>query len=331
MTADGMLCQKCCSAPGRPVVAVVSHVLNAEVRGVFERLVREAPVDFDVRIILSAEDPKAGIAGLPETQVDRITRSDLFDLEYPEKCQDVGWQMAGNLDLVFLEFHRRHPGHGHYWFIEYDVHWEGEWQVFFEHFRTSAADVLGATMLRIDDVPASQSNPWYPRQVVPPGMAWERQHVIKGFLPACRLSRRALEALGAAYRAGLGGHYEINVPTVAAQQGMVIEDFGGNGRYVRTENRNRFYFAQGNTYTHSPGSFVFRPVQKVLPRRNTLWHPVKPGGVPAWHPLRMQGGPLKSAVEWAKPLLWQGVIRWWFAARWRPLKDQADLAHRGGR
>ncbi len=33
--------------------------------------------------------------------------------------------MVGNLDLVFLKFQNRHPGHGQYWFLEYDVHWEG--------------------------------------------------------------------------------------------------------------------------------------------------------------------------------------------------------------
>lgn len=306
-------------SPARPSVAVVSHVLNDAIRAGFERLLREAPADHDVRFILSSDDPHANLGGLAEDQVDRISRGDLFALGYPEKCQDADWNMAGNLDLVFLEFQRRHPGHGQYWFLEYDVHWEGAWSVLFEHFRESGADVLGATMLRMDDVPHKENNPPYPRHVVPPGMAWARQHVLKGFLPACRISERALLALDAAYCAGLGGHYEVNVPTVAAQNGMAVEDFGGRGHFVRPENRDRFYFARGDNYSHSPGSFVFRPVQRVLPRPNTLWHPVKPGGVPAWHPLRVEGGPAKAVIEWVKPLVWHAVILLWFAVRWRPL------------
>ena len=305
--------------PVRPVVAVVSHVLNDAIRIGFERLWREAPDDHDVRFILSTDDPDATLSGVPEEQVDRIRRDDLFALGYPEKCQAADWDMAGNLDLVFLEFRRRHPGHGQYWFLEYDVHWEGKWSVLFEHFRGSDSDVLGATMLHIDEVPHKENNPPYPRQVVPPGMAWARQHVLKGFLPACRVSERALLALDAAYRTGLGGHYEINVPTVAAQNGMVIEDFGGRGRFVKPDNQDRFYFARGDNYSHSPGSFVFRPVQRVLRRPNTLWHPVKPGGVPAWHPLQVEGGLAKTLIEWIKPLVWQTIIRLWFAARWRPL------------
>ncbi len=314
------------SAASTPIVAVVSHVLNAPVRRMFERVVGEAPRDHAVRFILSADDPHADLAGLDEEGVDRISRSDLMALGYPEKCQEADWDMAGNLDLVFLEFARRHPQFSHYWFLEYDVHWEGVWSVFFEHFRNSPSDVLAATMQQIDEVPHKENSPPYPRQVIPPGMTWERKNVIKGFLPACRLSRRALDALATAYRAGLGGHYEINVPSVPAQQGMPVEDFGGRGRYVRPENRDRFYFARGDTYSHSPGSFVFRPPQRVLPKRNTLWHPVKPSGVPAWHPLRMEGGLLKTVIERAKPTLWDLVNRLWFATRWRPLRDPGDNA-----
>lgn len=303
------------------MIAVISHVLNAPVRAVFERIAREAPSDHAVRFILSTDDPAAGTAGLSEDQVERISRADLFALGFPEKCQDADWDMAGNLDLVFLAFARRHPQHEHYWFLEYDVHWEGVWDVFFEHFRNSPADVLGATMVHLDDVPHKKNNPPYPKQVVPAGMTWQDQDVIKGFLPACRISRRAVEALAAAYGSGLGGHYEVNVPTVAKQNGMVIEDFGGRGPFVRPENKDRFYFARADTYSHSPGSFVFRPAQWVLPRRNTLWHPMKPGGVPAWHPMRIEGGLVKTAVERVKPLVWRGLIWLWFATRWRPLRD----------
>ncbi len=299
---------------------MVSHVLNDAVRRSFERLQREAPSDHDVRFILSTDDPEPDLAGVPG---EAIGKADLFRLPYPEKCQERDWDMAGNLDLVFLEFRRRNPDYAQFWFLEYDVHWEGVWRVFFEHFRASSAAVLGATMLPLDTVPHKENNPPYPRQTVPPGMPWVRQRIIKGFLPACRVSPEAMALLDGAYRAGLGGHYEINVPTVAAQAGLGIEDFGGRGPFVRPENRDRFYFARGDNYSHSPGSFVFRPVQRVLPRHNTLWHPVKPGGVPAWHPLRVDGGPAKAALERVKPYLWRGLIWLWFAARWRPLRDAA--------
>ena len=301
-------------------IAFISHVLNPALREAFERLAREVPADHDVKFVLSNNDPTADSAGLAEDRLVRISQDDLFGLSYPKKCESNGWLIEGNLDLVFLEFRRRHPGYDRFWFVEYDVHWEGKWDVLFEHFRGSDADVLGTTMLGIDEVPHKLDVLDYPKLVIPDALEWRQESLIKGFLPICRLSRAALDALDAAYRNGLGGHYEIMVPSASAQAGLTVEDIGGRGRYVRPENRDRFYLAFGNTYTHSPGTFVFRPPPKVLPRPNTLWHPIKPDGVPNWHPLRIRGNLAKNVMEWAKPRVWQLVIRLWFATRWRSLR-----------
>jgi hypothetical protein len=306
-------------------IAVVSHVVTDEVAAMFARLKREAPADHDVRLILNADAPDAPTGAVAEADVVRIRRDELFRLPYPRKCQAHDWDMAGNLDVAFLEFARRLPFYPRYWFVEYDVHWEGDWRVFFDYFRRSDAEVLAATLQHIDEVPHKENNPPYPAQIIPPGTRWERAHIVKAFLPICRIGREALAALDLFYRNGGCGHYEITVASIAAQNGMRLEDFGGDGSYVRPENRNRFYFAHGTTYSHSPGNFVFRPVQRVLPRRNTLWHPVKPEGVPAWHPLRVQGGLAKSAIEAIKPAAWRLLIRLWFALRWRPLIETSTV------
>ena len=302
----------------RDCIAVVSHVLNQPVRTVFDRLRVEAPRDYDVRMILSTDDPEAELAGLSESDVDRISVKQIFELPYPQKCQLKDWEMAGNLDLVFLEFARRHPEYDRFWFVEYDVFWQGHWSVFFDHFHSSEADLLAATIQRADEVPR-RAHFDYPRLVVPEGMRWEQENVIKAFLPLCRLTRQALNALDRAYRAGLGGHYEINVPSVPAQHGLVLEDFGGNGKFVRPDNVDRFYFSRGSTYGQLPGNFVFRPAPRVLPRQNTLWHPVKPEGVPVWHPLLLRGNIWKTYLEKFKPYIGRLIIWLWFAIRWRPL------------
>ncbi len=307
----------------RICVAIVSHVLNAPVRAMFERVRREAPEDHDVWMILSTDDPAAPIAWLNEKDVVRISKADIFRPGYPQKCREQGWTMAGNLDLVFLEFKRRLPNYSHYWFVEYDVHWEGIWSVLFEYFRHSKAALLAATLQHTDEVPHKLDQLNDPQLVIPTDALLERANIIKAFLPLCRISHELLTALDAAYRKGLGGHYEFLVPSVAVQNGRTIEDFGGRGRYVKPENVDRFYFARGSAYTHSPGTFVFRPEQHVLARSNTLWHPVKPGGVPLWHPLRFKGSPLKTFEESVKPWIWRAVIWLWFATRWRPLKVEA--------
>ena len=66
--------------------------------------------------------------------MDRVTLDQVMALGYPQKCRREKWDMAGNLDLVFLEFFRRYPHHDWYWFMEYDVHWEGRWSVFLRAF-----------------------------------------------------------------------------------------------------------------------------------------------------------------------------------------------------
>ena len=63
------------STPPTPVIAVVSHVLNPGVRAVLDRLRHEAPPDHEVRMVLSADDPAASLAGLAETEVERISRA----------------------------------------------------------------------------------------------------------------------------------------------------------------------------------------------------------------------------------------------------------------
>lgn len=312
-------------------IVLVTHVVNPPVKAVFERLQREAPPDHSVQLILNSDDANPPLFGIGGDCVTRITTDDLFQLAYPRKCQAEDWQMAGNLDLAFLVFRRAMPQFERYWFVEYDVHWEGNWRTFFEYFQNSDAELMAATIQRMDEVPHKENSPPYPKLVIPADLQWTRPNLLKAFLPICRISFRVLDLLDAAYRQGLGAHYEVSLPSVAAQNGLPIEDYGGNGAYVRPQNVNRFYFARGATYSHSPGNFVFRPAQRVLRRANTLWHPVKPAGVAAWHPMRIGGSPAKQVLEFLKPGLWRAAVWIWFAVRWRPLRPAVDLGPQNAR
>ena len=208
---------------------MVTHVVSPGVRAAFDRLRQELPQDHDAILILSCDDDDAPTEGLLEEDVERISLEDVQALGYPQKCRSEDWDMAGNLDTVFLVHRNRRPQYTSYWFVEYDVHWEGDWRVFFEHFRASDAAVLGATVQQIDEVPHKEFRPPYPKLVVPDGVVWSRANFIKAFLPICRISGGALDLLDAAYQAGLGGHYEVTVPSIAANNGLTIEDYGGNG------------------------------------------------------------------------------------------------------
>ena len=303
----------------RNSIAMVSHVWTPDIQVTYERLRREAPPDHDVRFVLSTNTPTP-TQDFPAQSAERIVVKDLFRLPYPEKCHAGKWDIMGNLDLVFLEFRRRLPEYDFYWFVEYDVHYEGSWDRLFEHFRSSSSGIVGTTLEYLSKLPGKMETLYYPALVVPDEVAWNEEAMIKGFFPICRLSSGLLDTLDREYRAGLGGHLEITMPTLASVNAMIVEDIGGDGPFVRDDNRNRFYFANGASYTHSPGNFVFRPdITKVLARQNTLWHPLKPAGVPLWHPLRLRGNGFKNMVERVKPIVLRAWIWWWFATRWRPL------------
>ncbi len=303
-------------------VALVCHTLQPDIIMILERIRREAPNGHEVFLLFNS-DAAPDLEGLDPAVsglVVAVATSDLLGGGYPEKCKAEAWDIAGNLDLAFLEFWRRRPGFDRYWFIEYDVHYEGDWRTFLDYFARSDADVLGAILFHTRDKPHKLAILTYPPLVVPASLRWEAGNVVKGFFPLCRLSATALRLMDSEYRAGLGGHYEVLMPSLAVMHGLKVEDIGGRGAFVRPANRDRFYFATPGTFTHSPGTFVFRPaITRVLPHKNTLWHPVKPSGTPAWFPLKARGNPVKNMLEWLKPHVWQGAVRLWFATRWNPL------------
>jgi hypothetical protein len=216
----------------------------------------------------------------------------------------------GNTDTIFLLFHRQHPQYEHVWGIEYDVHYEGSWSYFFDHFGGSTADLLGTTL-------GGTFKNVSPKVTDPSGTPLADNDVVRGFFPVFRLSRRALATLDDAYQSGWSGHAELVWATVLTKEGLEIEDFGGDGIYVKPQNINRFYCNHPSRWSLSPGTFVFRPNVKVLSRPNTLWHPVKPDYVRPWdangqprYLRRLRNSGIQAAYT---------LMNWvWFATSWHP-------------
>lgn len=309
------------NAPPRICVVIVTHFYDAFIASVIARMRREAPADHAVFLAFS-HGPKGVPGELPRTEdlvlIDE--EKDALALPYPARCAQSFEHYAQNVDLKYLSFWHKKPDFDVYWFIEYDVHFEGNWAVFFEYFRASRADLLATRIGELAETPQKEAILAMPL-VLPPSLVGQQVTVMLGFYPLCRFSAAALRAFDAHYREGMAGHYEMTLATICRQLGMEIEDVGGNGRYVRPANVNRFYFCTPGTFTLSPGTFVFRPAMRtVLPRRNTLWHPVKPDGLAVWFPLNTRGNLAKNLLEWLKPMAWRAVIRLWFAFRWNPLR-----------
>lgn len=187
-----------------------------------------------------------------------------------------GKLMPGSNHFPLLKFYKENQGYDYYWLVEDDVRFSGEWKDFFGSFASCTSDFLSSV------IETKAENPtWYWWTSLKTGnevIAEEKQ--LKSFNPIYRLSSQALVCIDAHLRIGWMGHYEVLLPTLLYNKGFLLEDFGGEGTFVRPENNAKFY---------DDTSMRIAP---VLPddRKNYLFHPVKEEKV------RQDGSYKKNAV-----------------------------------
>jgi hypothetical protein len=260
------------------VVLFLTHVFEDEVSAAYRRLDQQCRRRWDVRILFDKKgtypdtDP-AGVGGAVGYDFTGTETTSTRHFHDPKIVSPV----AGNMDVPVLDFYRAFPGYAHYWVVEFDVRFTGRWSYLFNCFRRSKADLLATTMFDYEDYPGWH---WWYTLTPPTGEKVDVRDLVRAFLPIYRASNRALEHLGSAYSRGWQGHYEATVATILRRNGMMLEDIGGNGRFIDPRNRSRFYTNDPKTVTLSPGTLVWRPIRQSPGRRKrTLWHPVKSGVV----------------------------------------------------
>jgi hypothetical protein len=300
----------------KTAILLQTHFVDRSIEAGYARLRREAPFEADVLVAL---DCRAGPERIPPgTRIPPggfflCNEASLLALPYPRKCAAEGSRPASaDADLVALLFCARHPEYERVWAIEYDVHYEGDWGAFFDHFEESPADLLTTTIRRGGEAPPDPAEPPFHS----PGFrAYPAAERLRAFLPIARLSRRGFRAIDAAYREGCAGQRDVTWPTILDADGLILEDIGGDGDWVRPENRHRFYVNNPNSASLRPGSFVAGPgFARVLARPNTLWHPVRRAGAEAWEVASRGGLAERLRDDANRVLVWR-----WLATRWNPL------------
>ena len=299
----------------RTCVLLQTHYLNRALLKMFGRLSAGLPqADSLVLMHLPPDRPRPReLARVPHHFV---TTPEIREPAYRRKSNGPGWGIwrGGHTDLIALHFFRTHPEFAYYWFVEYDVRFSGAWRDFFSAFEHSDADFLSTSIRRASRDPNWMHWPTLhpPENENPPPV----DEMLCSFMPIFRISHRGLQMIDRAYREGWTGHCEASWPTILYRAGCSIEDIGGDGEFVRPQNRNRFYTNNPSDVDLAPGSVVFRPVRwKAGSSRNRLWHPVKP--LP--HKLREDARHiwvmLKPYLPWVKhtasqtplsPLPWPG-------------------------
>ena len=189
---------------------------------------------------------------------------------------EEGKLVPGSNHFPLLKFFKENQGYDYYWLVEDDVRFSGEWKEFFGSFASCTSDFLSSVI----ETKAENPN-WYWWTSLKTGnavIAEEKQ--MKSFNPIYRLSRQALTCIDAHLRIGWMGHHEVLLPTLLYNKGFLLEDFGGDGSFVRQENKSKFY------------DLTSMRIAPVLPddRKNYLFHPVKE------EKIRQNGSYKKNAV-----------------------------------
>lgn len=187
-----------------------------------------------------------------------------------------GKLVPGSNHFPLLKFYKENQGYDYYWLVEDDVRFSGEWKDFFGSFASCTSNFLASV------IETKAENPtWYWWTSLKTGNeVIAEEKLLKSFNPIYRLSSQALVCIDAHLRIGWMGHYEVLLPTLLYNKGFLLEDFGGEGTFVRPENNAKFY---------DDTSMRIAP---VLPddRKNYLFHPVKEEKV------RLDGAYKKNAV-----------------------------------
>lgn len=254
----------------RPVFLLLGHRLDARTLKAYRRLAAAVADHATLQILFHAPDGQvpAAAADLP---LWTFSDADLAAIGFPLYRPRI---VPGSTHYPVLLYARANPDHSHYWVIEYDVHFAGDWRVFFDYFANNDADLLASHLRRFDEEPDWR---WWrldhPEQTIPLPARW------RAFHPVYRLSAAALAHIDAAHRQGWAGHYEMLVPTLLSAAGYRLQDFGGSGSLVAAGDHQRFYRDDASADPQGRlrhGSMRWRPcVRFPYWPRNRLYHPVK--------------------------------------------------------
>lgn len=216
----------------------------------------------------------------------RLPGHPLPDASYPSfvitnddiKC--LGFNMMqdsivpGHLVFMTILFARANIDFEYIWTIEQDVRFTGNWRSFFREVNQSSADLLTTHVRRYREEP----NWWWWKSFHWSQVPLSVDKCLRSFNPINRLSRKAVELVNDSLKRGCLGHSELIVPTLIYNHGMLVEDIGGTGDFVRKKNKRRHYSSvtfKNGRMMHA-GSFAAAPARsKPGMRKNRLYHPVK--------------------------------------------------------
>ena len=253
------------------LIIFVAHFVSEATMARYIRLCRElSDEDYDIVWALTASE--GSDVKVPSGVSMAVLRpSDFRDLQY---TPIYGTLVPGSCHFIPLYIFKSQRYYRHYWFIEYDVEFTGDWSVLMDDCDTNLADYdfLSCHVARFGE--DNKEWTWWHRGN---NCGYPLTECVKGFNPICRYSVRALECLDRHQRKGYSAHSEVMVTSCLYNHGMRIGDIGGTGEFTPQGYRNKYY-VQG-VGIHN-GTMRWRPPYtmeeiEALGTKNKLFHPIK--------------------------------------------------------
>lgn len=135
--------------------------------------------------------------------------------------------VPGCTHYPLIDFARKHE-YDHYWLIENDVEFSGNWSRLIGACARDQADLVAAHVMRHEADPAWI---WWRYIAAPRQRPLDVSRLLRAFFPVYRISRKALLHVDRMHRAGWRGHYEALVPTLLSAAGMSVRDFRQFGQF----------------------------------------------------------------------------------------------------
>ena len=259
----------------RVALLFLTHRWDDVLRHRFERIVREAGETADVFLLIrKCDETGQALAKFPP----RAGKLAGFDQEH--LAQKLGFPtmkpdalVPGSTHFPIMAFHRQLPDYIHYFAVEFDVEFTGNWGALVRDVTGQAPDFASMHFHTPDEKPDWR---WWdhchPAQA-DCDWASDRANLRRSFNPVYCLSNSAIEQLDQAHRDGWKGHYEVLLATILTQRGGKIVDLGD---YCIGEEQN----PKPGKPVDTISTFRWRPnvSQRELLRRSTgktLFHPVK--------------------------------------------------------
>jgi hypothetical protein len=257
----------------KQVILFSSHLFNDFIIEQYNKLRKAAKDNTDLFLLIEYEKDSFTIPdSIKYFPFDVET---LNNLKYEPIAETI---IPGSNHFQVFQFYKTYPQYEYYWNIEYDVYFNGEWNILFDTFKLIDSDFISSHLERFHQSP---NWAWWKSLRLKTIDIPETEYV-KSFNPIYRISNKAMAVLDKILLEGNSGHHEVLIPTVLNFLGYKINDWGGISEFTLPNFENSFYLTNSNVnnlyYTGS--SMRFRPefnlkeLEQGL-KDNLLYHPVK--------------------------------------------------------